>query len=516
MNSLTTEETRGAPELSVTVLKTTNTASLPIDKNSLKILSGCLVFAGFVCPASCAGLTSEEIESVARLSTILLPHLVVEWVGLISLSIYLCTYDQDSKCAGEVSLKGNLSVGLFPKLWALDSCRQLLINKEAFFDDAGSAGSPMVVYDVQWGSVFRCYNSTATAAVTEEVLSSAPKTVLTQDDQKNWILAHRDELLDQLKRDEDPTADPPNPETPESKIRRLLQAKDRPRKQILNVLVFRKNPAQRGKPHAITNAPRVFAAWGEFLLTLVLAAGFLSVGSFGSAALLLFAAITRLLSSRVRLQRPPLYLYNREDLEDGCMLVTAHENATTWNLYLGDRGLIDSLLNKPMVEVPEQSPLIIFWFKVVRVLQFLAVTFIAGQGGLDGICLLGLIVLATLVDKWRGSSRHARDWLRREGFSTSAITCEFAGRTEMLGAVQLMSVENVTTWMDGILAPCARRDIWLKKIGVPGKDLRCNPLPPFDSLSPHNQTWVDATAVQTFAGATLIKEELERVSRLGK
>jgi hypothetical protein len=58
------------------------------------------------------------------------------------------------------------------------------------------------------------------------------------------------------------------------------------------------------------------------------------------------------------------------------MLVAEHENASTWHLFMGDRGVVDSLLNKPLLIIPRQK-LTAAWLKGAHFFQLLTMTFVA-------------------------------------------------------------------------------------------------------------------------------------------
>jgi hypothetical protein len=94
-----------------------------------------------------------------------LPSIVVEWAALIPLTVYFSSFRNDYELAGEVSFRGRLSIGVVPKLWALEGVAELLSDGEIFFDTSSATGDPLKVYNVQWVSMFPCYNSAAAAAV---------------------------------------------------------------------------------------------------------------------------------------------------------------------------------------------------------------------------------------------------------------------------------------------------------------------------------------------------------------
>lgn len=120
-------------------------------------------------------------------------------------------------------------------------------------------------------------------------------------------------------------------------------------------------------------------------------------------------------------------------------------------------------LNKPMVDPDKTHPLVIAWFRFAEVLQVIMMAFVAGQEGCDGIIL---VVLVWSFNTFYGCYKHAARWLQEERLRATAFGCKSPGRTELLGVVQLLSTGKTTYWVDGILAPVKRREVWLEKVGV--------------------------------------------------
>lgn len=77
------------------------------------------------------------------------------------------------------------------------------------------------------------------------------------------------------------------------------------------------------------------------------------------------------------------------------MLVASHQNATEWNLLVGDRGVVDTPLNKPafMIHESRLTYMVVWWFRVAHVLQLAAMTFITAIGGWDGVACVILVGL---------------------------------------------------------------------------------------------------------------------------
>ncbi|KAL4891364.1 hypothetical protein BDV59DRAFT_68321 [Aspergillus ambiguus] len=441
-----------------------------------------------------------------------IPDIVAEWASLVPLTVYLSNMRTAYDLAGEVSLRANLSLSIVPKLWELGSIAKLLRERETFLDTASAAGDPLRVYDVQWGSVFPCYNSAAAVSVAANAMHHADDTPeITQKDLNDWVIEHEAELEQQFP----PDAFSKSRELPTIRsevycgdgVRDLVDRKRLfGRAQQLNI-IFVSLRGKRARTSGMLQRPWTHRLQLTAQLLLVIGTGavLLSLGCIGTGVLLLIGSISHFCSQYVEVRRSPLYLRNRE-VHEGCMLVAAHENATIWTLYLGDRGMIDSLLNKPMVEISKASPLILNWFRFAEILQVFAMTYVAGQKGWDAMCLLIIIILWSLT-RFNSRNKHAAAWLQEEGLDTTAFRCEFPGRSELLGAVQLLSTEKRTLWMDGILAPVQRRDIWLQMVGAVDSDSK-SLRESFDSLGAHDRNWVRGTGMQTMAGYNLIRKKL--------
>ena len=186
-------------------------------------------------------------------------------------------------------------------------------------------------------------------------------------------------------------------------------------------------------------------------------------GIFGTAVVVLIGVATQIVCQFLKVQRPPGFLDNNEN-HSACMLLGSHQNSATWYLYIGDRGVIDSLLNKPMFSIPSYGKFFEYWFRFAHVIQLLAMTYVAAEKGWDGIAFLVLVILSDAIH-WRYSKTQlARRWLKTEDVCVKAKSFEFTGRTAMLAAIHKVSSTKVNTWMDEIMPPAPRRQALLNRL----------------------------------------------------
>ena len=191
---------------------------------------------------------------------------------------------------------------------------------------------------------------------------------------------------------------------------------------------------------------------------------------------------------------------------DACMLSAVHENAQTWYLYMGDRGVIDWMLNKTMLQTPSANRLQMAYFRLAHILQLLAMTFVAAQKGVDGVCLLVLLASTHGFQYLFGGHKRARQWLEAENVAIDAHTFRFSGRTPMIGAVHALSQARNAEWMETLIAPCPRISSWLD-----GLSTRVDPSVRRDlgALSSSDRTWVVLNTQLTIEAERLIRHELK-------
>lgn len=78
------------------------------------------------------------------------------------------------------------------------------------------------------------------------------------------------------------------------------------------------------------------------------------LGAYGSSIVLLSSVLSKVVCFFINMSRPPGY-HESNERQEGCMLSAAHNNASTWYLYIGDRGVVDWLLNKIMLTLPSAT-----------------------------------------------------------------------------------------------------------------------------------------------------------------
>ncbi|KAK7942674.1 uncharacterized protein PG986_011787 [Apiospora aurea] len=146
------------------------------------------------------------------------------------------------------------------------------------------------------------------------------------------------------------------------------------------------------------------------------------------------------------------------------MFLAARQNSNVWHLFCGDRGVIDTLLNKPMISFEHNTQVLAKWLYVAHIAQVLCMTYVASQKGFDGVFLLRIMLVERSLAWYSGGERLVKKWHRANGTDVSTHAFRFTGRTPLIGTVQMMSETPASAWMDSILIPCARRELWLKRL----------------------------------------------------
>ncbi|KAF5254482.1 hypothetical protein FANTH_740 [Fusarium anthophilum] len=374
--------------------------------------------------------------------------IIFEWTALLPLVIYLSTSRLPHRLVGQTALTGYVPVALFPRLGVIATIADFLQQGQEFLDRASSGNDlRRKVWDVNWGSIFPCANGAVAAMLSAHALRKV--NVQRVPEEVEQISGSKEGF---------------KPLKPSSPFRRY---------QKLHILRFTETTKEMSRARCLwSGLPTIF----EFLLPL----GLLGVsivcflcGLYGTGVAMVLAVLLRISRHFMVIERPDGYLKNNEAGLPGCMLVALNENASTWYLYIGSRGIIDTMLNKTMVQ-SVHSPLGIWHAHALRALealQILVMTYVAAQKGWDGVALLSLVVVSSMLDSIAYSDdRLASQWLKREGVNIDATTLQFSGRTPMIGTIQTLGNQRSTSWMDGIIAPSTRRDAWLRRLSSDGKE----------------------------------------------
>jgi hypothetical protein len=371
--------------------------------------------------------------------------IVFEWAAIFPLAIYLADRRLSHKLVGQASLAGFLPTGLFPRLGVLNMVCDFLKEGPDFLDRASSVSElRRTVWDVNTGNIFTCANGAASDILAKYVLRKACLVDLSDNSSKqnSGATGQRTTGL------------------PSTGYRRC---------QTLHILdcQFMPSSTQSGHRHRASNVQKAVKykpiLYEVVLLLVLLGLAVISIlfGVFATTAAIVLTVAFRILRYFIRVTRPSTYLENNEPGASGCMLVALHENATTWYLYRGSRAIIDTLLNKSMIEDIAASPLVSV-ARVLATLQLATMTYAAAQKGWDGVGLLAVIIVAWVSD-WVLYREHvlAAQWLKHEDVDIRAQSFKFSGRVPMLGAIQVLKGTGNISWMDGILAPSNRRNQWL-------------------------------------------------------
>jgi len=437
-----------------------------------------------------------------------LPNIIAEWAAILPLVCHLASQRDDYVTTGEIALLGKLNVGLFPRLGTLSGLARLLGRGTKFLDYASArGGSSCTVWDIKWGNVFPCANGAARAAISGYLmnrdrppLQRMPETLTRQPQGNNSKRSPRQnssttKSTHNLTQDEKSNLTIEVRHAEEELIRRY---------QILHVYRFHRKQRRktlRCRLNQLRLSKLCYILWFAMLICVAIWLGLF--GAYGTAAIIVCTSVSGLVALSVSIRRPSGYLRNNET-HDPFMLSASHGNATEWHLYIGDRAIVDTLLNKPMFVVPEGqlAHLVARWFRFAHLLQLAAMTFVAAQKAWDGVCLVVLLAIHWAFHWSLRGKTVACDWLEREGVEAEVKSFEFGGRSAMLGAIQIFSRSDITSWMDKIMVPHPRRDAWLKRLQ--GEETT-------DDFDTHDARWIEFASEASLASA----EVLERVFNIG-
>lgn len=425
-----------------------------------------------------------------------IPSIITEWSALVPLVCHLANYEEDHRMVGELALAGHLTVGLFPKLGYLDGIWRLLRGGPDFFDRANTKSeSNFKVWDVNWGSVFPRANGSAASIITDYALRKHKKAVPMPED----IQA--------------PPLHLPGPAaatTPVSIHQNSSPSKSIFRRQqelhIIRASRKKKTRTLKGTLSLLLMSRLGNSSYHLILIGLIVLLCLL--GAFGSAAIIANGLVSKIVCRLLRTERPSGYLENNENHE-ACMLSAVHENATTWYLYVGDRGVIDSLLNKTMLLSPTANRITMLYFRLAHISQLLAMTFVAAQKGIDGVSLVALLLISYSFQYLFGGHQMAREWLEAGNVTVDAHTFRFTGRTAMIGAIHMISEARGAAWMDPFLTPCPRIQAWFEELEG-STDMRDRPNSALQALSSSDRSWVLLNSQLSIQASTVIRRELSR------
>ena len=452
-----------------------------------------------------------------------LPNIVAEWAAIIPLVCHLASYKHDYQLLGHVALTGRISVDLLPRLGVLAGIARLLNKGPEFIDEASSKGfANRKVWDVKWGGTFPCANGAASAMIARYALKNKTKSTMKMPDTipsthqqpeshqslrptapvattSSQAQAHNSE-------DQTQTGAMPAGGTPPAQHRRY---------QTLHVLRFSRRPLRYSWFHQIhdISTSATCEALGHILIA-ALVVVLMLFGAFGTSTSLICGSVSQLACRCSKLVRPQGYLKSNEEDVQCCMLYSIHQNACVWYLFVGDRGVVDSLLNKTMITFPDGSRRLTLgsFLFFTHCVQLLAMTFVAAQKGWDGISLVVFMFINAIWRWTRCDTLTVKHWLEAEGVDIEAKSFDFTGRTMMLGAVQAFNGGNRKDWMDEILTPHPRRDAWLSRLCC----LQEDDLEKGDSLrgsgnwTAHDWESIRRSADLAFAAASILKSEMRQ------
>ena len=377
------------------------------------------------------------------------------------------------------------------------ACSLGLLQLGPEFLDRANANSALTykVWDVNWGSVFTRANGSATSIITEYALRKQPK-----------VIQMPEETSIKPKRLPGVAPAVGTVPVPQPQVTAKATFRRHQKLHIVRMSRINHNRTVRGTLVLILFSRAGKLVYHFILIGLVVV--LCLIGAFGSAAVVLNGLISKLMCRILRVERPPGYLESNEN-HGACMLSAVHENAETWYLYMGDRGVINWMLNKTMLTTPSASRLQMFYFRVAHLMQLLAMTFVAAQKGIDGVSLLLLLVSNHALQYLFGGHRIARQWLAAEKVSVDAHTFGFSGRTPMIGVIHSLSQARDAAWMESVIVPCPRINVWLTGLKRPA-DMQGRQNIDRQGLSSSDCDWVLLNTQLTLQAETLIRKELSQ------
>ncbi len=225
-----------------------------------------------------------------------------------------------------------------------------------FFDRANAnSASAYKVWDVNWGSVFTRANGSAISIITEYALRKRPKAIQMPEE-----ISIKPKILPGVAPAVSSTVPGPQPQVVAKAAFRRHQ-----KLHIIRMSRVNHNRTIRGILLLILLSRAGKVVYQFILIGLVVV--LYLIGAFGSAAVILNRLVSKLIYRILRIKRHSGYLESNEN-HDACMLSAVHENAATCYLYMGDRGVINWMLNKTMLATPSASRFQIFYFRLAHLM----------------------------------------------------------------------------------------------------------------------------------------------------
>lgn len=445
-------------------------------------------------------------RSIAQAGIVPTPGLLSEWACIVPLACHLASPRYAYHLVGKAALSHRLSISLFPRLGVLKNIAVLLKDGPEFFDSMGSFGI-QEVWDVNWGSTFPCANGSASRIISSFAIREAqfctivpPVVSCTEKggsadrvdsgfSTSNCELHSGSSLESPTSGDESlhisgsAMQEKSKPESRAIQFHQVKTSTELPyissipssvqstkatpkfyRGQTLHILrVSRRQPNQSWYLSVLESTHVENLGLLVLLGCVILMAIF---RLYATAVALFIGLLSKIACRFTHIQKAPSFFENNEK-HNACMLVAAHRNATTWYLYIGDRGVVDHLLNKDMVQVERKSSFLSVFFKLADMMQIIAMTLAAAHKGWDAGAMVFMMLFSWFLEWEFGEKQLARQWLNKHGIDIDAKTLHFSRRTQMICAIQKFSGSRTTQWMDDIIAPTLRRDTLLEELGLP-------------------------------------------------
>ena len=160
-------------------------------------------------------------------------------------------------------------------------------------------------------------------------------------------------------------------------------------------------------------------------------------GCYGTAAVLITGFLSSFVHFGAFVDRPERYLYNNE-MHSACMLVAAHANASSWYLFIGDRDVVDNLLNKPMT-ILHPNVWLAAWFDIAHIVQLMAMTYVTAQQDWDGVCMVLLMLGSAMATQVCSAMSLVEWWLQGHDIAIDTQAFRFSSRMQMVGAIHLFN-----------------------------------------------------------------------------